>query len=174
MIKKIIVYIILLCVFISRVALAEPSPFGIEINKTAISEVKNKFTCKDYGINKYSNGPMCELDSTKLGFDGSESVRVIFDKDSKVLAVLTVFNKDQYDNLLHMLSNKYQLVSNQNPFVGNKLAEFKNETTRIILDAPHMSFALSLNYINKDLYEKFLQQESEEQENKFKKNQRQL
>ena len=106
--KKIRLYITLFFLFISAIALADPSPFGIEINKTLISEVKNKFKCKDAGINKYSDGPMCELDPSTLGFDGLETVLVIADNDSKVLAVMSDFNKSQYENLLDMLSNKYQ------------------------------------------------------------------
>ena len=129
---------------------SEPSPFGITINESTLADIKQKYSIKDAGINKYSEGEMYDLDPKQIKFDGVQSAKIIMSKDNKILALLTEMNKKNYDRLFSMLSKKYKLVSNKNPFVGDKEAEFIDGDTKITLIAKHMDFQMHLQYVHKD------------------------
>lgn len=154
--------------------LADPAPFGLEIGKDTIKEVKTKYRITHTGINKYSMGDMFSVDTSQINFDGLQEVTLIFSKEGVLLAVLTSLPKHKFEDLMDSLGSKYKLVSKQIPFVGNKSAKFMHENTEITLDAPHLSFDMSMNYVNNDLLKAFNEQSSQEQEQKQKREASQL
>ncbi len=148
---------------------AEPAPFGLEINKSTYKEVKQKYSGVDTGINKYSMGKMYDINSNQLDIEGVKNATAIFDKEENLLALITTFNKSKYANLVSSLSQKYQLVSKQDAFVGNKFARFQTENTIIDIEAPHMSFDLTLSYMHKNFKKLFLDQSAQESKQKKEK-----
>lgn len=146
--KKISLYLVVFCFQQSLFfdVCAAPSPFGITINESTLSDIKQKYSVKYIGINKYSGGEMYELDPKQIDFDGVQSASIIMSKDDKVLGLLTVMDKNSYDKLFAMLSKKYKLVSNRDPFVGDKEAQFIDGDTNITINARHMGFQLYLRY----------------------------
>lgn len=148
------------------VSFAEPAPFGLEINKSTYEEVKQKYSGVDLGINKYSMGKMYDIDSRQLNIEGIKTVCAIFSKEDKLLALVTTFSKFEYASLLASLSQKYKLISKQDAFVGDKFARFQEDNTIIEIEAPHMSFDLTLNYLHNDLNKLILNQSRQEEEQK--------
>lgn len=146
--------------------LADPAPFGLEIGKATIKDVKAKFGAERTGINKYSNGEMFDLDVSSINFDGLQKATVIFSQDGKLLAVLTTLPKHKFDYLMSNLSSKYKVVSKNIPFVGNKSAKLVDGNTEITLEAPHLSFEMEMNYINKGLWKSYKSQSTDEQKKK--------
>ncbi|OZA74278.1 MAG: hypothetical protein B7X74_02830, partial [Thiotrichales bacterium 39-47-5] len=59
-------------------------------------------------------------------------------------------------------------------FVGNKSATYLDGNTEISLDAPHLSFEMSMNYISLDLLKAAKAQSSQEENNKKKRENSQL
>ena len=167
--KKIVIAALLT---LPMVAAADPAPFGLEIGKATIKDVKAKYSAQKIGINKYSGGEMYDISG--VNFDGLQKATVIFSTEGKLLAVLTTLPKSKFDSLLSGLSNKYQLVSKQIPFVGNKSAKFVDGNAEITIDAPHLSFQMEMNYINKDLWKAYKAQSNKEQKEKRKSEQSQL
>ena len=167
--KKIIIFIFFIA--LPFIVFAEPAPFGLEIGKSTIKDVKAKYGVQKTGINRYSNGEMYDLDVSDINFDGLQKVTVIFSTEGKLLAVLTTLPKNKFDYILSGLSNKYQLVSKNIPFVGNKSAKLIDGNTEITLDAPHLSFQMNMNYINKDLWKSYKEQSNAENQQKIKKEQ---
>ena len=157
--------------FTTCVLHASPSPFGLEIGKTTIKEVKEKYQTKQAGINNYSDGEM--YDVSGIEFDGLKQTRIIFSQDGKLLAVICTFPKDKFNSLLDNLSEKYRIISKSIPFVGDKYVEFAEDNTLIILNAPHMSFSMEMTYIDKELQQIFEEkvQEQKSQVKKSEKNQ---
>src|SRR5690554_4090514 len=149
---------VLVFLFVSHGALANPSVFGLSINKTSVEELKSEYSVKYSGVNKYSGGEMYDIPKGQIAFDGLNKVTTIFSKDGILLAVLAEFPKHKFDYLNSFLSNKYSLVSQKIPFVGNKSATYRDGQTEIELNAPHMSFEMSLNYIHEELLSAFNQQ----------------
>ena len=155
-------------------AIADPAPFGLEIGKASIKDVKAKYGAQKTGINKYSGGEMYDLEVSRIKFDGLQKASVIFSREGKLLAVLTTLPKHKFDYVLNGLSNKYQLVSKKIPFVGNKSAKLIDGNTEITLDAPHMGFKMDMNYINKDLWKLYKSQSNSENKKKKQSEQSQL
>lgn len=146
--------------------LADPTIFGMELGKLTETELKTKFNGVHTGVNKFSNGNMYSVPVSNIKFDGLKEVTTIFSDDGKLVAVLTTFPKSKFDYLNNALSSKYTLVSQNIPFVGNKEAKYRDGATEITLDAPHMSFDMTMNYINDDLMRAFKRQSQEESRKK--------
>jgi hypothetical protein len=158
----------------SATAWADPAPFGLEIGKTTIKEMKEKYKTTSAGQNKYSGGDMYSIDPSQIDFEGLQEVTTIFSKEGQLLAVLTQLPKDKFEYLYESMGKKYKLVSKEIPFVGNKSAKFINGNTEITLDAPHLSFEMKMNYISKDLQKAFEAQRATENANKKSKESSQL
>jgi len=138
--------VILMWVLMCSICQADPAPFGLELGKTTIAEAKAQYTLTSAGTNKFSNGEMFSMDLTELNFEGLESILLVFEKDETLAVILTTFPKHKFGYLMKSLSKKYQLINKKIPFVGNKSAKFHDGKTEIILDAPHLSFEMSMIY----------------------------
>lgn len=150
----------------TAVAVAEPAPFGLEMGKATVDDLKAKYSAELTGVNKYSLGPMYQLRPGQLGVSGLQKATAIFDSGNKLVAVLTEMPKSKFDQMHQALSSKYRVVSKQIPFVGNKKVVMEDGETEITLDAPHMSFEMEMNYINKSFYESFRRISEEEKRQK--------
>ncbi len=158
--------IVLALSLISTLAVADPTIFGMELGKTTEKELKSLYNVKHTGMNKYSNGNMYSVPAGNIAFDGLQGVTTIFDTDEVLVAVLTEFPKSKFGYLNKAIGGKYQLVSQKIPFVGNKTATYRDGTTEITLNAPHMNFKMSMNYIRDDLLRAFNNQNEAEKKEK--------
>lgn len=165
---KRLLFVFLLIMGVLNTSMAKnPSPLGIEIGNTTLDQVKNKYTCINTGINKFSLGPMCNLDVTQLNIEGLKKATVIADRKGTVVALILTFPKYKFNELFNTLSSKYTLLYKEIPFVGNKYAKFRYGNTIIQLDAPHLSFDLTLTYtLNSFLKEYYKAREKEEKQKK--------
>lgn len=166
--------VLALAMLMPLVGICEPAPFGLELGKATIKEVRAKYSTKNAGINKYSKGEMYELDVSQINFDGLQSATAIFSQEGKLVAVLTTLPNEKFDYVLNGLASKYKLVSKQIPFVGNKSAKFVDGNTEISLTAPHMSFEMEMNYINKDLWKAYKSQSDADAQQKQSREKSQL
>lgn len=91
---------------------------------------------------------------------------IIFDTTGLLIAVITTLPKSKFDYLNQTLGGKYKRVSQNIPFVGNKSVTYRDGGTEITLEAPHMSFEMSMNYIRDDLMRAFNQQSEAEKRQK--------
>lgn len=157
-----------LCAFAQNAA-----PLGLELNVATYAQVKQqlggKTSLTDAGTNKYSGGRMVESNGDGLGIDGLSSITFIFDKADKLAAVLMTLPKDSFAKTLSALSGKYKLLEKQVPFVGNASAKLQQGETIIELNAPHMSFQMTVMYATQALKQSFTQQASNERAAKEKR-----
>lgn len=170
MIKKIVLGLSL----VSTVVLADPAPFGLQMGKATSADVKSKYNAKFSGINKYSGGEMYSLNVSKMSFDGLQSATAVFGKNGKLQGVLCTLSKDRFKDVFVSMKSKYKLVKSNIPFVGDTSAEFVDGNTVIDLDAPHLSFEMSMNYVEKGLLAKFTNQVANEAQQKKKREDSQL
>ncbi|KKO47929.1 hypothetical protein VT06_14155 [Arsukibacterium sp. MJ3] len=147
---------------LSSAVFADPVIFGMELGKTTEEQFKTMYNATRSGTNKYSNGNMYSVPVSAINFEGLQDVTAIFGTDGKLLAVLTTLPKSKFEYLHGTLGKKYTLENQNIPFVGNKSASYRNGATKITLDAPHMSFEMSMNYIRDDLMKKFNQESQAE------------
>ena len=156
--KAITLYLMIL----SYSAFADPTIFGMELGKTTEKDLKSIYNVSHTGINKYSNGNMYSVPVASIDFDGLKEVTTIFSMDGNLVAVVTKLQKGKFDYLHKLLGDKYKLVSQQIAFVGDKKATYRDGATEISLDEPHMSFDMSMSYINDDLMQAFNQKSQAE------------
>ncbi len=167
------ILITLLC--FSFLANADPAPFGLEIGKITVDEVKKKYKTQHTGKNKYTGGDMYSLDIDAIGIDGLQSATAIFDDKNKLVAILATLPKSKFQFLYDTMSKKkYKLSKKSIPFVGTKSANFKSGNTTVYLYAPHLSFEMSLNYIDNKTQKAFQAAQRIEEQNKKKAEQAKL
>jgi hypothetical protein len=149
------------------------APFGQELGLSTYAQVKQqvggKTPLSDVGTNKFSGGKMLQGDGDGLGIEGLSGVTFIFDKSDKLAAVTLTLPKDSFKPTLGALSAKYKLIEKQVPFVGNASARLQQGDSVIELDAPHMSFEMTVLYATKSLKQAFSQQSGNERAAKEKR-----
>lgn len=121
--------VVAVLLLVPAIAIADPSPFGLEIGKATIKDVKSKYSAKSVGTNKYSQGEMYDMDVSKISFEGLQSARVIFSTDGRLIAVLCTLPKSKFNYLFDSLKGKYKLVNSNIPFVGDTSASFVDGNT---------------------------------------------
>jgi hypothetical protein len=133
------------------------TPLGFAIGeakrKTITETLAGKSDLKSDGINYYSQGPMLTIPGKGLGIEGLLDVRFIFDRHDTLVGVVMTLDKefDQgFDKTYRRLAAKYHVVKKSVPFVGNKSARFEAGNTVIELEAPHLSFTMSLAYMTRE------------------------
>ncbi|WP_341756721.1 MULTISPECIES: hypothetical protein [unclassified Candidatus Tisiphia] len=154
-------YILFILIFNLNVN-ANPTPLGFELNKATISDVEKVYhiTKKEKnhweGYNYYVN-----VRDVKL--EGLMELLIICNDGNIIQAVILTINKDNFTEFYQLLSEKYKLVYNQNPRIGNKEIRFADSDCTIMLDAPHLSFSMSIIYITDEFLTKFKGKQKEEE-----------
>lgn len=151
---------------------ADPAPLGFEINKAHYNEVKKAYRGQETGINKFSQGPMYRIPAQNIDMAGLKDVVFTFNHQGILQYVQMTFNsKNKFDELASQLASKYKMTKKQRPHVGNRYAEYHNGNSKILLEAPHMSFDTTLTYVSNQFlkaYQNISQNEEQQRKNKQK------
>lgn len=166
--------IILSLALFSSITLADPSVFGMELGKTTETQLKEKHKLNHTGTNKYTDGNMYSVPISGIDFSGLKKVTTIFNKNGKLVAVLTTLPKSKYDYLKKTLDGKYKLTNEKKAFVGDKSSTYRNGSTEVTLEAPHMSFNMTMNYITDELSNAYNEKSEMERQKKRDKEASQL
>jgi hypothetical protein len=144
---------------------ASAAPLGMEIGVATYDQVKERIgkstALNSAGINKYTGGQMLSGNGEGLDVAGLSEITFIFDRAGVLQGVLMTLAKD-FRPTYERLRKKYKLVSQKIPFVGNSYAKFAQETSVIILDAPHLSFDMTLSYVSPSFLAAYKARSSEE------------
>ncbi|HFE4537099.1 TPA: hypothetical protein ACF24J_003420 [Escherichia coli] len=143
-------------VMLQPLAYAGTTAFGMTLGETTLEVFKKEYpSAVDEGVSEWSGGSIFSVPAQDLDFDGVKRSYVIFTKDEKVTAIIIDLNNRLFDRIHGMLSKKYKVSKKIIPFVGNKFVRYKNEEDIIELDAPHMSFDMTLSYAEKNFMEQY-------------------
>lgn len=130
--------------------LADTTVFGLTLGKTTESELKDKYPdVEDGGVNKWTQGAMYGVPVSNVDFEGIKRLNVVLDEDKHVTAVFVGLDKNRFNFVNSSLAKKYKLVKKDIPFVGDKYARYKNEEDVINIYAPHMSFDMTIEYLER-------------------------
>lgn len=125
---------------------------GYTVGQSTLEEVKASLrerggAPRDHGISTHSRGPMLVAGSPEdLGVEGLRGALLIFDTDNRLTAGQLTLGKHRYDAIVAVLKGKYPLVGEQRPHVGNRRADFRAGDHLISVEAPHMSFEMTVSY----------------------------
>lgn len=154
-IMKSIKNLILLSVVVicSSNAYPAPEPFGIKLKKDTLKDVKKRYTiiksAKNINNGFYNN----YLDIKNFKIDTLSKFVVISNNDQVIEGVVLSLSKNKFDQIYETLSDKYETLSSTIPFVGDKYIKFQDDECYVIIDAPHMSFIMTVTYTTKNLFE---------------------
>lgn len=124
---------------------------GYTVGQSTFDEVKASLrsrgaTPQEKGISTHAGGPMLEAPGRGLGVDGLQSAFMLFDAQNRLAGGLLTLNKGRYEAVVQAMKEKYTLVREVRPHVGNRRAEFRADGALITVEAPHMSFEMTVFY----------------------------
>lgn len=143
---------------------AQVTAFGFTLGETTTQEALKQGTGK--GTNAYSDGPMVAIPVHQFDVTGLEEMLLIFDKNDRLSAISIGMANNKFASVHGHLSETYSVREQNIPFVGNRLVRYGAPDTTIILDAPHMSFSMTLLYARDHFYAEFKRRQRLEQQQK--------
>ena len=161
MLKKFTLFTFLL--FNTSKIYANPSPLGIELNKTNLNDVKKSFRILKSEVNATNGYHNNFLDVKDISMDTLSEVNVISNEKNIIEAVSLTLDKKKFDEINQTLSEKYKLFTSDVPFVGDKIAIYEDGDCHVINHAPHMSFTMTIVYTTKKLESKYHDRANKEQ-----------
>lgn len=139
---------------VTREPALNAAPLGVEIGYANLAGVKQKIGSMtnliDAGKSDHTGGVILDSNGQGLGVDGLSRFVVIFDKSGTLVAILMTMPKDVND-IYSKLSQKYTPVSkNIDEFMGNGSAKLQKGDSLVMIDAPHLSFQMTVAYVTKE------------------------
>jgi len=111
-------------------AFADPIPFGIQVGKTTLDEIKSKFKVTTTGARtKCSGNQTYQIDATQV--NGAYGVSISIDSDGIAHSLSTRFPKKNYVKALALFSEKYHLDLSRFPKKGKTSIRFSDGHTEI-------------------------------------------
>lgn len=146
------------------------APFGLELGVANYSQVKKSITdVTDSGTNTYSGGRMLQANGEGLEVEGLKGVVFIFDKSDVLVGAVLTMAKDP-KGMTKVLAGKYRQVSNNvDTLMNYGSARFEKGDSLIEINAPHLSFEMTVTYTTKALKAAFSKAVNDEAATKQKK-----
>jgi hypothetical protein len=154
-------YILFISIFNLNTS-ANPAPLGFELNKASIADVEQVYQITKKERNHW-DGYNYYVNVRDVKLEGLTELLVICNDDNIIQAIILTINNDKFTEFYELLSEKYKLTHSQNPNLGNKEIRFADGSCTIILDAPLLSFSMSLIYITDEFLTKFKGKQKEEE-----------
>lgn len=111
---------------------------------------------------------MVTVDPQSVDIDGLQELTLIFTKDKVLAAVLMTIEKSRAREVMNILRSRYKVEKEVVPFVGDVYGRYRAGRTLAILEAPHMSFSMTVLYADDDFYRSY-QKMSQEAEQRHKR-----
>ncbi len=147
-------HIIAILLFLAATTVfADPAPFGLEIGNASLADAEQMYRLDNAGINRYSLGHMYKVTVNQVNFEGLKELLLDFNEKGVLTTVTATLPKSQFKSLHQSLAKKYKVISQEIPFVGDSFTEYLNGSTKVLLDAPHLSFDMRLTYITKETFD---------------------
>ena len=140
-------------------------PFGLIVGWSILADLQEQIgervslnrVGEENTVNKWTRGPMYEAENPDLGIAGLQKAFFTFDPRERLVYVELTLPKgrfgDRYNEVKSMLSERYPLVSDQAPHVGDQLATFRKGDVTIEASAPHLGSKMTVRYKHKDFVE---------------------
>lgn len=129
---------------------------GLEVGKATVAELEA--VVRESGAQEKKRGTSSHTDGVLLSYEGDfglpglQSATFIFWPDGTLAAANLTLGKGRYGQIVPALVGKYELISEERPFVGNRSAVLRAGDVEIRASAPHMSFDMSLIYATDDFW----------------------
>jgi len=167
--RYLLIALFCLTTFASTGAFAKnAAPLGLEVGVADLNTVKkqlgDKTSLQQVGVNVIDDGPILKSDGQGLGIDGIQEISFVFDRANKLVAVVMVMGKHRLRDVIAALRKKYKVVKENIPFVGDTSAVYAQGDSLVILDAPHLSFSMTVIYGTRAFLKQVDEKKTQEQE----------
>lgn len=136
------------------------TPFeNLILNKTKKNEISQKYRITGFQKNQnFPEGVEYELDIKAFTFPGLRKAFILCDSKEVVQRVLFIIDKKYFDDYYCQLKKKYEFNEKLSslPYVGDQSAHFVAGDFLILLNAPHLSFTMTLEYVSGFVYSKMV------------------
>ncbi|HHR5860552.1 TPA: hypothetical protein ACS70L_003320 [Providencia alcalifaciens] len=141
-------FFVIALTFVSFFSYSEVNVIGLTINQDTKRTVSEKYTIK----NNESQWRW-DLIPSEILIDEIKKADISFDGET-LKGVWLTLPKDKFGFFYEILRSKYPLDDESIPFVGDKYAIFEKDNVLIWIQAKHMSFDMSVVYMDKKFKEK--------------------
>jgi len=132
MMNKLTMLILFLLILLPMRAIADPTPFGIQVGKSTLEEVKAKYNVTTSGaITKCSGHVTYKIDEAQVVSAGTLAVYVAITSEGKVASIKTQFPKKKFRTALEAFSKQYRLDFSRFTDKGKKSVHFIDGHTDI-------------------------------------------
>lgn len=133
---------------------SNPSPLGIELNKSTLDDVKKSYRIVAAGVKSVGKYHSSFLNVKDIQLDTLSVASVTFNEKNIVEGVDLTLDKNKFNEINQILSKKYKTVYSQNPPEGYKMIVFQDGDCTIGIHAPNAGFAMHIQYSTKALSNK--------------------
>ena len=157
------IILFILGIFISGISFSQVVVMGHTIGQSTTRDLLGSPEgrhMREAGINEFSGGRIYHIQGNHYDIAGLKSVVYTFDQQDKLVAVLLTMDKNRFNSIRQILNENYRVVDEKVPFVGDKYVSYISGNVQIWLNAPHLSFEMTITYITDSLAQK-IQQEVE-------------
>lgn len=123
-------------------------PLGIELG-SAIEDVRARLDelgarCEE-NTSAVARGPLL---SCRDGFEleGLQQAQFLFSAEGRLEGVVLTFPKGRWRTVNTALAGRYRPERSLEPFVGDRSSHYRGAGGRVVAEAPHMSFEMSVTY----------------------------
>lgn len=123
-------------------------PLGVELG-SAIEDVRSRLdevgaTCEE-STSAVARGPLLSC-SGEFELVGLQQAQFLFSARGRLEGVVLTLPKERWPAVNNALAGRYRLERSLEPFVGDRSSHYRGADGRVIAEAPHMSFEMSVTY----------------------------
>lgn len=131
--------------------LPNAAPFGWELGVATLQDVAQTVEMEHMGPAS-GGGAHYRLSVSQLDMTDLTTADAYFAADGTLVGVATTYRKRQFNALLGVLRDKYEVIHEDVPFVGDALVRFEAGNAMIVLRSPHMNLRTYLQYWTRPAY----------------------
>lgn len=149
MLKKCALFIFLL--FPTSKIYANPSPLGIELNKSTLDDVKKSYRIlisTPMFLEGYYNNL---LDEKTIRVEGLSTASVISNKNNIIESVVLLLDKNKFTEVNQTLSEKYKVVFSNLLSDGDREVKLQDGDCEIIIQISQRDLTMTVIYATKNL-----------------------
>ena len=132
---------------------ADVTAFKLTLGKTTVEEAKQTYWLTPNGQNSASKGPMFSVAPDAIDFPNIQGFNLVFSENNTLSAIHVTLPRSEFGDLRPMLSQRYSVVAEHLPFVGNRRVTYEKDGVQIELNSPHLSFDTTLVYATDEFHE---------------------
>jgi len=132
---------------------ADVSAFKLTLGKTTVEEAQQTYWLTPTGQNSASKGPMFSVAPDAIDFPNIQGFNLVFSQNNTLSAIHITLPRTEFADVRPMLSQRYTVVAEQLPFVGNRRVTYEKDGVQIELNSPHLSFETTLLYATDEFHE---------------------